>query len=156
VVAQACAAQNARGLFPAIEEPAQRALRDIVNARRAARELIEESYPAEARAQALGLLGDAARVQTGAELFALRYGADCLATLCGGVGAPSGSRPDGGALLHVTTVRGGEYTLSRSPDGRYGLVFHAAALARESARAFAELSVIKSNAKVYREQKSLR
>jgi hypothetical protein len=154
VVAQACSAQDARSLFPAIEEPAQRALEDIVNARTAAREMIEESYPAEARAGALGQLGDAARVRAGAELFALRYGADCLASWCGGVGAPNGTRPDGG-ILHVTTVRGGAYTLSRSADGRYGLVFQAAALTRESRRAFAELSVIKGNAKVYQEQKSL-
>lgn len=154
MVAQACSAQDARRLFPAIEQPARRALQDVVNARAAARTLIEESYPPEARAQALGQLGDAARVRTGTELFASRYGADCLARWCGGVGAPKGSRPDGG-MLHITTVRGGEYTLARASDGRYGLVFQASALAREAKRAFAELSVVKSNAKVYQKQKSL-
>jgi hypothetical protein len=154
VLAQACSARDARSLYPAIEERARRALRDIVSARSAARALIEESYPPEARAEALGELGDAARAQLGVELFALRCGADCLAEFCRGVGAPSGSYPDGGAL-HVTTVRGGKYVLTRAPDGSYGLVFQTAALARESARAFAELSVIKSNAKVYREQRRL-
>jgi hypothetical protein len=155
VLAQACSARDARALYPAIEQPARLALRDIVSARSAARALIEESYPPEARAEALGQLGDAARAHLGAELFALRCGADCLAALCRGVGAPSSSYPDGGTL-HVTTVRGGEYVLTRAPDGSYGLVFHAAALTRESARAFAELSVIKANAKVYREQRHLR
>jgi hypothetical protein len=154
VLAQACSARDARSLYPAIEERARLALRDIVSARSAARALIEESYPPQARAEALDQLGDAARAHLGAELFALRCGADCLAELCRGVGVPSGSYPDGGTL-RVTTVRGGEYVLTRAPDGSYGLVFHAAALTRESARAFAELSVIKANAKVYREQKHL-
>lgn len=154
MVAGACAAHDARRLYPAIETQARRALEDIVNARTAARALIEQSYPPAARAEALGQLGDAGRVQRGAELFAQRCEADCLAAFCRGVGAPQRSSSDAGTLF-VTTVRGGEYALSRDPSGRYGLAFHAAALTRESARAFAELSVVKTNARVYGEQKSL-
>jgi hypothetical protein len=154
VLAQACAGNDARALYPAIDERARHALDAIAGARAAARTLIDESYPPEARSAALAQLGDAAAVRDGAALFAARCGADCLAALCAGVGAPVSSQFDAG-LLQVKTVRGGQYVLFRAPDGRYGLVFHAEALGRERARAFAELSVIKTNAKVYREQKSL-
>jgi hypothetical protein len=77
-----------------------------------------------------------------------------MAPLCSGVGAPEASQLDAG-LTYVRTVRGGNYVLYRGSDGRYGLLYHAEALARERARAFAELSVIKTNAKTYAEQKSL-
>jgi hypothetical protein len=128
MLAQACADGDARAVFPALDERARHALDSIVTARVAARKLVEQSYPPEARAEALAQLGDARNVRDGAALFALRCGADCMAPLCSGVGAPEASQLDAG-LTYVRTVRGGNYVLYRGSEGRYGLLYHAEALA---------------------------
>lgn len=154
LLAEGCAAQDAKALFPALDERARHSLDAISTARKAARGVIEASYPAEERAAALAQLGDAAGAASGAELFALRCDATCVRQLCQGVGAPAERRREG-ELTHVKTVRGAQLTLYRAKDRRYGVVWHSEELMRERRRAFAELSSMEANGAVYKTQRAL-
>jgi hypothetical protein len=60
---------------------------------------------------------------------------------------------DGGLAL-VRTVRGADIALYRQRE-HYGIVWRTDELNRERKRAFAELSTIKANAKVYAQGKAL-
>lgn len=155
VVAEGCANNDARALFPALDERSRHALDAIVKGRKKAEALINESYPKEAQSEARSQLGDAIQVENGAALFALRCQGKCLEELCKGVGAPTSQQSQGDTLT-VQTVRGGSYTLQRANDGRYGFVWHTDELVRERRRAFAELSSTENNAKVYKQQGALR
>jgi hypothetical protein len=155
VLAQGCASGSGEALFPAIDERSRFALDAIVQARQKARRLILEHYPADARADALAELGSDDEAVNGAQLFAQRCTGGCLRQLCDKVGAVASVTEDAGTT-HVRTVRGGEYVLYRTPKRRYGVVFETDALIRERRRAFAQLSSIEANAKVYTEQKALR
>lgn len=154
LLAQGCASGDAEAVFSALDERSRFALDAIVQARSQARSVVVASYPAEAQAEALAQLGDAAESQTGAELFARRCNPACVARLCQGVGAPASVVTDGG-LAAVRTVRGADKQLYRARE-QYGLIWQTEALDRERRRAFAELSTIKANAKVYAQQKALR
>jgi len=155
LLAEGCASRDAKAIFPALDERARHSLDAVINARGTAKGVIQASYPTEARAEALAQLGDGARAGTGAQLFAMRCGAGCLAQLCEGVGAPASSRSEGD-LTHVKTVRGAELTLYRAKDRRYGVVWRSEELMRERRRAFAELSSIEANGKVYSAQGALK
>ena len=155
VLAEGCGKDDAAALFPALDETSRHALDAIVTARRGALAAITKSYPSEARAEAEAQLGDAARAESGAALVALRCDAQCVRTFCEGVGAPSESVAEG-KQLRVKTVRGGSYLLGRGKDQRLGIVWRTDELVRERRRAFAELSSIESNAKVYEQQKALK
>jgi hypothetical protein len=155
VLAQGCAGGRGEALFSAIDERSRFALDAIVDARQKARKLIDEHYPAQARREALAALGDDGDAQSGAQLLARRCSAACVAQMCAGVGALESATREGD-LTRVRTVRGGEYLLYRTEKLRYGVVFETEALMRERRRAFAELSVITANAKVYAQQKALR
>jgi hypothetical protein len=153
-LAQGCAAGEAREVYSALDERSRFALDAIAQARSKAKGVIAGAYPEEARAEALAQLGDASNTQTGRELFALRCDAACVEQLCHGVSAPA-SVALHGAQASVRTVRGAQITLYRAKE-HYGLVWQTELLARERRRAFAELSTIEANAKVYAQQKGLR
>ncbi|HTU62146.1 MAG TPA: hypothetical protein VMF89_26995 [Polyangiales bacterium] len=154
VLAQGCAGAGL-GLFSALDQRSRFALDAIVDARHKARELILAHYPAEARGDALARLGRESQVESGAQLFAERCVGACRAQLCDKVGALVSSE-GAGDLTRVRTVRGGEYLMARTREGRYGIVYETDALSRERGRAFAELSLIKANTSVYAKQKELR
>lgn len=153
-LAQGCAAGEAKEVFSALDERSRFALDAIAQARSKAKGVITSAYPEEARAEALAQLGDASGTQTGRELFALRCDASCVEALCQGVSAAASVALDGGEA-RVRTVRGAEVTLYRAQK-HYGLVWQTDALMRERRRAFAELSTIEANAKVYAQQKGLK
>lgn len=153
-LAQGCASGSAEAAYPAIDERSRFALDAIVDAHNKARQLIAEQYPAEARAAAFAQLDDLGEVKRGAELFARRCPGACFSSLCEKVGAVT-SAEQVADTTHVRTVRGGEYVLYRTPQGRYGIVFETEALMRERRRAFAALSAIKANAQVYARQRAL-
>jgi hypothetical protein len=155
VLAQGCASATGEGLFSALDERSRFALDAIVDARHKARTLILGHYPAEAREEALARLGRESLVENGAQLFAERCVGTCRAQLCDKVGALASSESNG-SLMRVRTVRGGEYVMARTREGRFGIVYETSALSRERGRAFAELALIKANSKVYAEQKALR
>jgi hypothetical protein len=155
VLAQGCAGSSGEALFSGLDERSRFALDAIVDARHKARRLILAHYPAEAREQALQQLGPEATVENGAQLFARRCVGACRAQLCEKVGAVASVAADA-QVTRVRTVRGGEYVLARTKEGRYGVVYETDALARERKRAFAELSLIDANTKVYARQKTLR
>lgn len=154
-LAAGCASKDAKAIFPALDERARHSLDAIAHARRGARAVIEASYPNDVRAEAVAQLGDAATAESGAALFATRCSGSCLTQLCQGVGALKTSRSEG-QLHHLETVRGGRLTLYRAKDQRYGVVWRSEELMRERRRAFAELSSIENNAKVYEAQEALR
>ena len=145
---------DAEDLFEVLDERARFALATIVKARRAAREIIETDYPTSAQAPALAALGDAARVSRGAELFAQRCTANCVASFAELV-APPASEVVIGDEVEVTTVRGRTLRMHAGGDGRYGLVWNTQALAEEVSHASRELSVIRDNAAVYRRKSAL-
>jgi hypothetical protein len=155
VLAQGCAGATGEGLFSALDERSRFALDAIVDARHKARTLILEHYPSEAREEALTRLGRESLVENGAQLFAERCVGACRAQLCDKVGALASSENDG-SVTRVRTVRGGEYVMARTREGRFGIVYETEALSRERGRAFAELALIKANSKIYAEQKALR
>jgi hypothetical protein len=152
-LASGCANGEAQALFPALDERSRSALKDIAGARRRAREVILASYPEEARAEALAQLGDTSSAATGAELFGRRCDRACVARLCNGVSAPAAVTHDGG-LAAVRTLRGAHVILFREHQ-QYGVVWQTEELDRERKRAFAELSTINANAKVYARSKTL-
>jgi hypothetical protein len=158
VLAQGCASGGGAALFPALDERSRFALDAIADARTKARALIRAHYPAEVQRDALAQLGSDSEAENGAALFARRCAGACLTLLCDKVGAAERvtveAREPG--VTRVRTVRGGEYVLYRTPKGRYGVVFETDALARERRRAFAELSSIEANTKVYAKQRALR
>jgi hypothetical protein len=141
-------------MFQTLDERARNALASVVKARTRAAEAIRRSYPEGARGEALHALGDAGQVDTPEALFALRCPASCLDGLGAQLSAPRSVRHEG-ALAHVETVRGEQITLYRGKDGRYGLVWNSTALERESARAFAELDLVRENAALYAKQSKL-
>jgi hypothetical protein len=155
LLARGCAGENAEALFSALDERSRFALDAIVDARRKARSLILAQYPADARDEALKQLGREAEVENGAQLFVQRCVAACRAQLCDKVGAVASVAAEG-PVTRVRTVRGGEYLLARTKEGRYGVSYETDALARERKRAYAELSLIEANVKVYATQKTLR
>jgi hypothetical protein len=153
-LAAGCGNGDARALFPALDQRSRDALTSIAQARRLAREVILDSYPEEARAEALAQLGDASKAASGTELFGQRCDRGCVEVLCQGVSAPATVEHDAGLAL-VRTVRGASIALYREHE-HYGVIWHPDELARERKRAFAELSTIKANAKVYAQGKTLR
>jgi hypothetical protein len=153
-LAAGCANSDARSLFPALDQRSRDALISIAQARRLARDVILESYPEDARAEALAQLGDASTAASGTELFARRCDRSCVESLCQGVSAPATVEHDGGLAL-VRTVRGARIALYRARE-HYGVIWQPEALDRERKRAFAELSTIKANAKVYAQSKALK
>jgi hypothetical protein len=157
-LARGCASGEGAALFPALDERSRFALDAIADAHTKARALIRAHYPADAQNDALAQLGGDSEAESGAALFARRCQGACLTQLCDKVGAPERvtveAREPG--VTRVRTVRGGEYVLYRTPKGRYGIVFETDALARERRRAFAELSSIQANTKVYAKQRALR
>ena len=155
VLAQGCAAGSTEALFPALDERSRFALDAIAEARTKARGAILTHYPEDTRRDALAGLGDDSEARTGAQLFARRCDDACRSRLCSKVSAVSDvSHGDSGTS--VRTVRGGEYLLHRTAEGRYGVIYETDALVRERRRAFAELSSVEANVKVYQTQKALR
>ena len=147
--------QDAEQLFRYLDERARHALWGIVRARQAAKHLIDTDYPPAERAAALSALGDGARVDTGADLFARRCASECMRAIGAQLGAPT-QVTFAGDVTHVTTVRGTALEL-RTPQGEgwYGFIWHSAALARERDRAFRELKQIEENAVLYKRKREL-
>jgi len=152
--ARAIEADDGRALFHLIDQRSRNALHSIAKSRRAAAALIEADYPAPERPQALARLGDAARAQDAAGLFAARCGPACRQDFASRLGAPESRSVDGDELV-VTTVTGQQLRLHRGSDGWYGLVWRTAELDRERSRAAQELTQIEANAAVYRRRRSL-
>jgi hypothetical protein len=153
--ASAVASRDPVALFSVIDERSRFALASVYKTRRSAAAVIRESYPAEARAAALSELGDALEADSEAALFGLRCADACLDAFAGVLGAPR-EIVRRGSEVTVKTVRDTEAELYRGADGRYGLVWETAALARERTRAAAELDLIKRNAALYRAQRALK
>jgi hypothetical protein len=152
--ASAVASRDYDALFALIDERSRFALSSVYHARRQAADVIRESYPADARAQALAELGDAVGAQSPVELFRQRCPAACVSQLAAPLGAPRAVREDGEQTV-VTTVRDTEFALHRGKDGRYGLVWQTDALVRERSRAAAELDLIQKNARAYKARQAL-
>jgi hypothetical protein len=152
-LAQGCARGESVALFPALDQRSRFALDAIAQARHKAQGVIVGSYPADAQQEALAQLGDARDTKTGAELFGRRCDPACFEALCRGISAPASVELTG-PEARVRTLRGAELTLYREHE-HYGLVWNTEALLRERKRAFAELSTIEANAKVYAQQKTL-
>jgi hypothetical protein len=154
-VVAAASKHDATRLFEAIDQRARFAMGGLVKARQKAAEVIRAHYPKEAQAQALADLGDAARVDSAAALFALRCNPACMDALAAKMASPKEVREEGD-LAWVTTVRGEQLELFRGNDGRYGIVWNTESLKRESTRAYAELDLIEKNAELYQKQRALK
>lgn len=153
--ADAVAQRDSAALFRVLDQRARFSLDAIVTARRAARQIVEQSYPASEVAAAVAALGDAAAVENGAALFGERCGEPCLSAIGEGIAAPRTVALEG-ALARITTVRGDTVLLYHADDGSFGLVWHSDELMREKSRAFAELALIKRNAAVYAQKRALK
>jgi hypothetical protein len=125
-----------------------------VNARRTAREVIEADYPESEKARALEALGEAAQVETGAQLFARRCDPACLSDFADRVGAPA-SQVVRGDEVEVTTIRGRTLRMHAGSDGEYGIVWSTAATDAERSQSARELVRIKENAAIYRKRRAL-
>ena len=141
-------------LFPYIDERARFALASTVKSRAAARKVIENDYPVAERPAALAALGDAAEVETAAELFARRCARDCMRTLAEQVGAPVSETPDGAEVL-VATSRGTTLHMYAGEDGRYGIVWNTKACMAERAQSSRDFQLIKENGAIYRRRRDL-
>jgi hypothetical protein len=153
--ASAVARGDYEDLFACIDERSRFALSSVYYARRRAAQLIRESYPKPAQASALGELGDAAQAESAVDLFRRRCDEACVQAFSAQLGAPRRVRSEG-RLVTVETVRGTTAQLYRGDDGRYGLVWDTAALARERTRTAAELDLIQKNAALYNSHKLLK
>jgi hypothetical protein len=145
--------EDAAKMFRLIDPRSRHAMASIVSDRRKARDLVESSYPPEARAEALASLGDAAEVPDAAALFAKRCPATCLREIGAKLGAPTATRLEHGDTV-VTTPRG-ELRLRGGGADWYGLVFRTEALADERERANRDLALITENAETYRRRRTL-
>jgi hypothetical protein len=153
--ASAVARSDYGDLFAVIDERSRFALSSVYFARKQAAQLIRDSYPKELQAAALQELGDGAQAESAVDLFRLRCDANCVQSFAAQLGAPDKTRVEG-RLAVVQTVRGTTTELYRGDDGRYGLVWETAALARERTRSAAELDLIQKNAALYRSQRALK
>jgi len=152
--ASAVGARDYGAMFQALDERARFSIGSVFQTRRRAADIIQADYPPEARASALGELGDALEVDSATDLFRRRCPDACLDAIAGSLGAPSAVHVEG-RIATVKTVRGTEAKLYRADDGRYGLVWESEALMRERSRAAAELDFIQKNAATYRAQNAL-
>ncbi len=152
--ASALEAEDGLRLFEYIDERARFALGSTVKSRVAARRSIETDYPPVERPAALAALGDAAEVETAAELFARRCGPDCMHTLAGQVGAPVHQEPEG-KEIRVTTTRGTTLHMFAGQDGRFGIVWNTPACMAERAQASRDFRLIEENAAIYRKRRAL-
>lgn len=155
LAASAVARSDYEDLFANIDERSRFALSSVYFARKQAARTIREAYPVEAQAGALAELGDAALAESAVDLFRRRCDAACVHAFAAQLGAPASTRVEG-KLAVVQTVRGTTAELYRGDDGRYGLVWDTAALARERTRSAAELDLIEKNAAVYRSRRALK
>lgn len=146
---------DAAGLFQTLDQRARSAMYGLFKARQEAAGVIQEGYPEQAKAQALLSLGDAYRAESVEALFALRCPEACMDALAARMASPKDVTHEGDRV-HVVTVRGEQLELFRGKDERYGLVWNTEALQRESARAYAELDLIRKNAAHYKKQQALK
>jgi len=140
--------------FATLDQRTRFAMISTVNARREARALIEADYPESEKAGALAALGEAADVETGAELFARRCDHACLNEFADAVGAPA-SQVVRGDEVEVTTVRGRTLRMHAGTDGEYGIVWSTEATSAERSQSARELRRIKENAEIFRKRKAL-
>lgn len=154
VSAEALESNDAARFFNVLDERARFALAATVKERLAARELIVRDYPEAEQAQALAALGDAAQVQTPAELFARRCDAGCLRAFRELVGAPAAEQVVGDEVA-VTTTRGTTLHMHAGKDRTYGIVWNTRELSDERARASRERRLIEENASIYRKRRAL-
>lgn len=152
--AEALEGRDAVRFFATLDQRTRFAMISTVNTRREARRLIEADYPESEKARALEALGEAAQVETGAELFARRCDLSCLNNFADSVGAPA-SEVVRGDEVEVTTVRGHTLRMHAGTDGEYGIVWSTQATSAERAQAARELVRIRENAAVYRRRKAL-
>jgi len=153
--ARAIENEDSRKLYRVIDERARHALISIVADRRAAADLIRESYPPSERDRALAELGDAAQVEDGEGLFALRCDSECRSEVGARIGGVESSEEDGEELV-VHTSREEELRLYRRGEGHWwGIVWRTAALDRERSRANQDLHRIEDNAETYRRRAQL-
>lgn len=152
--AVALEARDAVGFFATLDERTRFAMISTVKARRAAREVIEADYPESEKARALAALGEAALVETGAELFARRCDSACLTGFADVVGAPA-SEVARGDEVEVTTVRGRTLRMHAGTEGGYGIVWSTQETSEERAQASRELARIRENAEVFRKRRAL-
>jgi hypothetical protein len=147
-VAFAVARRDHESLFRVIDQRARHALSSIVKSRHEAARVIERSYPAEQRAEALAKLGDARTAKDAADLFRVRCPEACLRDLADRVGAVVSIEAKGDEQL-VKTTRGTELRMFRGKDGWYGVVWNTQALVRERERAAAETDLVRANAQTF-------
>ncbi|NOY91236.1 MAG: hypothetical protein GXP55_08500 [Deltaproteobacteria bacterium] len=142
-------------LFRVIDARSRHAMVSIVKDRRAAADVIRRQYPEPERASALAQLGDAARADDAAALFAARCDSACRTTLAAKLAAPE--RVDGDELdVVVHTVRGATLHFHRlAPGDWWGLVWRTQELDTERARAAEERRTIEANAAVYERSRRL-
>jgi hypothetical protein len=123
----AASRHDSEALFHALDQRARFAISAMLQARKDAAAVIEQSYPESARAEALAGLGDARQVGSAAEWFAQHCPDTCM----------------------------DELAARLASHGKYGVVWNTDALRRENQRAFAELDLIKRNAEMYAKQRAL-
>ncbi|MDH5675613.1 MAG: hypothetical protein OEZ06_26050 [Myxococcales bacterium] len=145
---------DARELFKVIDARSRHALISIVADRKRAVRTIAADYPPEARAAALGRLGDAAEAKDAADLFARRCREACLGALAQTLAAPVSERRLAARVLEVETARGGRLQL-RKGDSWWGLVWRERELSDERDLASRELRQIKENAAIHRRRRQL-
>jgi hypothetical protein len=154
IAARAAEAGDARALYQAIDRRSTDALGSIAMDRERAATLIRADYPQEAAPAALRALGDALDAKDGAELFARRCPASCVAAIGAQLGAPVAETPRGDEI-EVRTARGATLRLHRGENGTFGIVWNTQSLFDERRRAARELIQIRDNAAVYRKRRAL-
>jgi hypothetical protein len=152
--ADALEAGDAERFFNLIDDRSRFAMQATVTIRREARQLIEATYPATEKAQALAGLGEAGAVKSAEELFRRRCDNACLHEFSELVGSPREETRSGDEVV-VTTVRGTILRMHAGKDGGYGLVWRTEQLSEERAQANRELGQIRDNAATYRRRRDL-
>lgn len=153
--ARAIEHRDPRTLFRVLDVRSRHAMISIVADRQRAKAIIERSYPADVRAEALAELGDGATVADAPALFAKRCDRTCIATFRDALGAVVERHVDGDETV-VRTTRGETLRLYRRREGDWwGLVFQTDELFAERDRASRDREMIAQNARTYERRRAL-
>ncbi|MCA9532621.1 MAG: hypothetical protein KC593_03045 [Myxococcales bacterium] len=146
--ARAIERNDARSLFRVIDARSRHAMASIVADRRAAAELIRNTYPEDQREAALDELGPSIDAEDAAALFAARCDRACMSDLASRIGAPLSQRQDGDELV-VETPRGGTLRVTGGGEDWYGIVWRYDELDAERQRANQDRLLVEANARTY-------
>lgn len=148
-IAKALAEGHPRDVFPYLETDAQWACISIHDARKAARDRVQKSYPESERDAALAELGAMATSDDGEDVFVKTAEArGWIARLKKDLSGSKSVEIDGDRAT-VVTARGSRYSFHRRDNGMWGLTMFTAELVSDRDKATRDLAVVNTAADDY-------